>query len=279
MGIVELIGLALVAAGAGTLGAMLGLGGGVFLVPILSLGFDVPLRAAIAASAISVVANSLSGSRVYLRLRYTNLRLAMLLLVTTTAGATAGGLLAVSLPDAVLKSAFATLLLIIAGIMLSRRTPVMASTVEISQPPDPYRLEGRYADGPVGEVVSYVPVRLGAGLSLSTLAGLASGLFGIGGGPITVPLLNLVMNVPLKAAASTSAFMVGLTASASAIVYYNAGHVDPQIVIPSVLGIVLGARFGARLATRLRPDHLITIFVAVMVLLSVSMYLDAAGVI
>lgn len=279
MGIVELIGLALVAAGAGTLGAMLGLGGGVFLVPILSLGFDVPLRAAIAASAISVVANSLSGSRVYLSLRYTNLRLAMLLLVTTTAGATAGGLLAVSLPDAILKSAFATLLLVIAGIMIFRRTPVMASTVEINQPPDPYRLEGRYADGPVGVVVRYVPVRLGPGLSLSSLAGLASGLFGIGGGPITVPLLNLVMNVPLKAAASTSAFMVGLTASASAIVYYNAGHVDPQVVIPTVLGIVFGARSGARLATRLRPDHLVTIFVTVMALLSISMYLDAAGVI
>lgn len=266
-----------IASFAGTLGTMLGLGGGVFLVPILTLSFGVPLRVAIAASAISVVANSVSGSRRYLELRYTNLRLAQVLLVTTTLGALIGGLVAVSLPAGVLKGAFATLLAVIAVLMIRRQLAIGASAVELEPPPDPYRLGGLYIDGPAGEVVRYVPHRIRSGLSLSTLAGVASGMFGIGGGPLSVPVMNMVMGVPLKAAASTSAFMVGLTASVSALVYLSAGFVNPAIVIPAVFGIIVGAHFGVGLALRLHPRILVVIFVAVMSILSVFMYLDAIG--
>jgi uncharacterized membrane protein YfcA len=277
VGVAEVVALIVVAAGAGTLGTMLGLGGGIFLVPILSLVFDVPLRAAIAASAISVVANSISGSRIYLEARYTNVRLAYVLLVPMSTGAIVGGVLATSMPLAVLKIVFATLLISIAYIMVKRRNPG-AIPVGRSRAPDSLRLAGRYVDGPASDVVSYVPRRIRYGFPMASLGGVASGLFGIGGGPITVPMMNLLMRVPVKAAASTSSFMVGMTASASALIYYSRGHVDPVITIISVAGIIVGARVGARLAAKLRQDLLVILFVVVLTILALSMYLDAFGV-
>jgi hypothetical protein len=274
--IAETIGLWAVATGAGTLGTMLGLGGGIFLVPIFTLGFDIPLRDAIAASAISVVANSVSGSRVYLKLRFTNVRLGFLLLTSMTAGALVGGLVAVSLPQDILKAIFGTMLLSIAVIMYWRRIPASQLRPTRELPPDPYYLAGRFQDGFLGDVVRYVPQRLTIGVPVSSLAGVASGLFGIGGGPISVPLMNLVMKVPVKAAASTSSFMVGLTASTSAFIYYSAGSVDASVVLPAMFGIIVGARFGARLTSRIRAELLATIFIAVLVLLAASMYVDAA---
>lgn len=277
MGVAEVIALMCAAAGAGTLGTMLGLGGGVFLVPILSLVFDVPLRSAIAASAISVVANSLSGSSFYLQNRYANVRLAYVLLVPMATGAIVGGVLATSMPQTILKLIFATMLLAVAYIMVRRRNPGSVPVVRV-RAPDPLHLEGRYADGPAGDVVSYVPRRIRYGFPMASLGGVASGLFGIGGGPITVPLMNLIMRVPVKAAASTSSFMVGMTSSASALIYYSRGHVDPRITIVSVGGIVIGARIGARLTAKVRQDVLVILFVVVLSALSVSMFLETFGV-
>ncbi len=277
MGVAEVIALIMVAAGAGTLGTMLGLGGGIFLVPILSLVFDVPLRAAIAASAISVVANSISGSRVYLQSRYTNLRLAYVLLVPTATGAVVGGVLATSMPLAALKIVFATLLIAIAYIMVRRRNPgaIPPGRLRVR---DPLRIGGRYVDGPAGDVTTYVPRRVRYAFPLASLGGVASGLFGIGGGPVLVPVMNLTMRVPVKAAAATSSFMVGMTASASALIYYSRGHVAPLITIISMVGIIAGARIGVRLASRLPQHLLIVLFVVVLLVLSLSMYLDALGV-
>jgi len=258
---------------------MLGLGGGVILVPVLTLVFGLNLDVAVAASAIAVVANSVSGSGYYLRARLTNVRLALILLVSTTAGALAGGLLVVSLPEAVTKSLFALLLLYVAYVMARRRVPAApASSVEIVLPPDPYRLAGRYQDVSVNEIVNYVPHGLRIGIPVSSLAGVASGMFGIGGGPITVPLLTLVMGVPVKAAASTSSFMVGLTASASALIYYTHGSVNPRVSVAAVFGIIVGARIGARVSGRVHPTRLTLVFVVVLLLLAVSMGLQGFGV-
>ena len=257
---------------------MLGLGGGVILVPVLTLAFGVKLQSAIAASAISVVANSVSGSQAYLRLRYTNLRLGLVLVVPTAAGALAGGLLVVSLPAGVLRAIFAIFLLAVAALMIVRRSARVRALAPPVSADDPYFLEGRYADGPQSDVVHYVPRKLRTGLLGSGLAGMISGLFGIGGGPLTVPMMVLMMRVPLKAAASTSGFMVGLTASVSAFVYYNAGFVDPSVTVPALFGIIVGARVGVRIATRLRPDILGDLFIGVMVVLSGLMFLDAFGI-
>jgi uncharacterized membrane protein YfcA len=258
---------------------MLGLGGGVILVPVLTLIFGLDLETAVAASAIAVVANSISGSGTYLRARLTNVRLAFMLLVSMTAGALAGGLLVVSLSESVTKTLFALLLVYVAYVMARRRAPVIAaSSVEIVLPPDPYRLAGRYQDVSVNEIVTYVPHGLKIGVPVSSLAGVASGMFGIGGGPITVPLLTLVMGVPVKAAASTSSFMVGLTASASALIYYANGSVNPRVSVAAVFGIVVGARLGARISARVHPAHLTQLFVVVLLVLAVSMGLQGFGV-
>lgn len=258
---------------------MLGLGGGVFLVPILSLVFGVSLKTAIAASAIAVVANSASGSAVYLKARFTNIRLALLMLVAMVAGAIAGGFLAVNLPESVLKGSFGLLLLYVASVMFrrGRRAPA-PTTVETAVTDDPHRLGGRYFDAAVGGIVRYVPHKLGIGLPGASLAGIASGMFGIGGGPITVPLYTIVMGLPMKAATSTSAFMFGLTASASALVYYQNDLVDATVAVPAVLGIISGARVGAAVVRRIRPAHLNTVFVFVLAGLAMSMLLDAFGV-
>jgi uncharacterized protein len=161
----ELIAIGWVALGAGILGTMLGLGGGVILVPVLTLVFGLELQTAVAASAIAVVANSVSGSGPYLRARMTNVRLALLMLVPMAAGALVGGLLVVSLPDAVTKGLFALLLFYVAYVMARRRAPVIAaSSVEIELPPDRYRLAGRYLDVSVNKIVNYVPHGLRIGL-------------------------------------------------------------------------------------------------------------------
>ncbi len=275
----ELVAIGLVALAAGTLGTMLGLGGGVILVPVLTLVFRLDLETAVAASAIAVVANSISGSGVYLRARLTNVRLALVLLVPMSFGALAGGLLVVSLPEAVTKSLFALLLFYVVYVMARRRAPVIAaSSVEIRLPPDPHGLAGRYQDTSVNQIVDYVPRGFRIGIPVSSLAGVASGMFGIGGGPITVPLLTLVMGVPVKAAASTSSFMVGLTASASALIYYTHGSVNPRVSVAAVFGIVVGARLGARLSSRIHPARLTQVFVVVLLLLAVSMGLQGVGV-
>jgi uncharacterized protein len=273
----EVLLILLVAAGAGTLGTMLGLGGGVFLVPILSLLFGIPLKTAIAASAIAVVANSASGSAVYLKTRFTNVRLALVMLVSMVAGALIGGFLAVTLPEVILKGAFALLLYYVAFAM-SRK---VAPKVDLETPTpinDPYRLGGAYFDPAANEVVRYVPHRLRIGLPGASLAGVASGMFGIGGGPITVPLYTLVMGVPVKAATSTSSFMFGLTASASAFIYYQNDLVDPSVAVPCVLGIIGGAKIGAAINRRTRSRRLGQVFVFVMIGLATSMMLDALGV-
>jgi hypothetical protein len=273
----ELIAIAVVAAAAGTLGTMLGFGGGVILVPLLTVAFGVELKTAVAAGAISVVANSCSGSGIYLMRRFTNVRLALIMLIPSATGALVGGFVAVSLPDRVLKLVFSGLLFYLAFAM-ARRRPDAGRAQTQSLASDPQHLSGHYYDPSLDSVVTYTPRRLRLALPIASSAGVTSGMFGIGGGPIFVPLMNLIMGVPLKAAASTSAFMVGLTGSASAMVYYARGYVDPRVAVAAVFGIIGGAQLGARIATRARPMFLARVFVAVLIALAISLMLDGAGV-
>jgi uncharacterized protein len=177
-----------------------------------------------------------------------------------------------------MKTLFAALLLYVAFVMARRRLPTVASSVAIELPRDPLSLGGRYQDPSVNLIVTYVPQRIATGVPVASLGGIASGMFGIGGGPVTVPLMTLLMQVPVKAAASTSSFMVGLTASASGFVYYTSGFVNPRVTVAAVLGIVIGARVGVRFATRMRPAVLTGIFTVLLSLLAASMLLDALGV-
>jgi uncharacterized membrane protein YfcA len=268
----QAIELCIAAAGAGILGSMLGLGGGVFMVPIFTLFLGVDAKLAISSSAVSVFTYSVVGSTVHLRSRFTNLRLAMLLQVPTAAGALIGALLAVRAPERILEGLFGAVLTYAALSMFLKRR---VSHVDTSNDPDPLLLKGTYYDPASKKTVTYVPRNIYRGMGISSGAGVLSGLLGVGGGVIQVPAMNLVMSVPVKAAAGTSALMVGITSVASSFVFYSDNKIDPRIVLPAMIGIVAGAQIGSRLTRKLHTDRLIIIFVLVLLYLGLRLILQA----
>lgn len=269
------IGLGVVSAAAAILGSMLGLGGGVFLVPIFTLFFGVDQKLAIGASAVAVVTNSVVGSSVHLRSRFTNVRLAMLLQVTTATGAIAGALVAISVNERVVNVIFGLVLVYAAASMAVRRAQSVAAA---TMGADPWRLGASYRDPATGGTVRYVPTRVPAGIGVSGFAGVLSGMLGIGGGVIQVPAMNLLMRVPVKAAAGTSSFMVGITAVATTFVFYADGKIDPTIVVPAMIGIFVGSQTGSRLTRKLRTQNLVAFFVLILLYLGGSLILKAFGV-
>jgi uncharacterized protein len=276
VGIVESIVLGAAAAVAAILGSMLGLGGGVFLVPIFTLFFGIDPKIAIAASAVSVITNSVVGSTVHLRNGFTNIHLAMLLGMTTITGAIVGALLTILANASVLNFIFGLVLAAAAISMLVRRqAPVPNSAPDA---PDPFLLRASYRDRATGSDVSYVPVRVTTGLGASTFAGVLSGMLGVGGGVIQVPMMNLLMRVPMKAAAGTSALLVGMTAVATATVFYADGRIDATVVVPAMIGIFIGSQVGSNLTSRVRTANLVVVFVTIMLYLAISMILRAFGI-
>jgi uncharacterized membrane protein YfcA/uncharacterized membrane protein len=214
-----IIGIGVAALFAATFGSMLGLGGGVFLVPILTLFLDIDPRIAVGASAICVVTNSVVGSTVHIRSGFTNLRLAMLLQITTATGAIIGALIALKVNVNAINVVLGLVLIYSAVSMLRQRRTVPPPPAPDA--PDKWALRSTYADPATRANVEYIPQRMEAGMAISGGAGILSGMLGIGGGAIQVPLMNLLMKVPVKAAAGTSSFMVGLTAVATAAVFYS----------------------------------------------------------
>ncbi len=274
MVLVQSVELAGASAAAAVLGSMLGLGGGVFLVPIFTLFFGVSAKTAIAASAVAVVTNSVVGSQTHLRNGFTNLRLGMVLQVTTAIGALAGAFASVYAPENLLNVIFGFVLIYASLSMLARRQ----ASYDTSRDPDPRELGDAYDDPSTTSRVRYVPYGVRNGLGISGVAGVISGMLGVGGGVIQVPAMNLVMRVPLKAAAGTSAFMVGITAVSTAFVHYSAGNVDPTVVVPAMIGIFAGGRIGSVLTKRMKVASLLLIFVAILVFLGASMFLTGVGV-
>ncbi len=276
MDLVEALGLGGAAAIAAILGSMLGLGGGVFLVPIFTLFFGIDPKIAIAASAVSVITNSVVGSRVHLRNGFTNIHLAMLLGLTTVTGAIAGAAIALVANANVLNFIFGIVLLAAAISMLVRRqVPIPNSR---SDEPDPLELRASYVDRATGETVTYTPRNVPLGLSASGFAGVLSGLLGVGGGVIQVPMMNLLMRVPMKAAAGTSTFLVGMTAVATAAIFYADGKVDATVVVPAMIGIFVGGQLGSTFTSRMKTANLIMIFVVIMIYLAISMILKSFGI-
>lgn len=269
--------LAFIAAGmaAGTLGALVGLGGGIIIVPVLSLFLGVPIHQAVAASLVAVVATSSVAAIGYVRDEITNLRLGMTLETATTIGAIGGGLLSAHLRRETLSAVFAGFLLLNALYLIFKQ-----SRGEHAPPSEPVTgvLGGRYRDPSLGREVSYRVHDVPLGLAVSAVAGAVSGMLGIGGGPIKVPMMTSLMGVPMKAAAATSNFMIGVTACASAALYYNRGLVSPAVAVPVALGVAAGAYAGSRLARRVHGAHLSRILAAVLAVLAVQMSLAAAGV-
>lgn len=241
---------------AGLLGALTGIGGGVILTPILALHFDVPIRQAIGTSLVAVITTSAASSSVHLQRHTTDIRLAMTLELATAFGAAIMAYLVGYFNRNFLEGLFAAFLLYSSIMILSKRGKV--------------KDEEESAPALNGEVVipPYEPKRYPLGLGASLIAGALSGLLGIGGGPIKVPVMFIFMNVPLMVATATSNFMIGVTAAASAIVYYRRGDIQPGIAAPLAVGVFLGSLLGARLAPRIHTKVVVYLLVGVMLYLA-----------
>ncbi len=272
-----LVGLAMLASGVavGAFGALLGLGGGVLLVPLLTLGLGLPLREAVGVSLISVIMTSSAAAGVYLERHVANLRLGMTLELFTASGALVGGLVAFALDERLLSLLFAGLLIYAAITMF--RAGRVAPDVEI---PDPADLPDETEAPPTGTLgrlsgEGYRVRNLGRGIVGATFAGVVSALLGIGGGIIKVPLMHLSMGVPLRVATATSNMMIGITAAASAVIYVGRGGIDPYVAGPTAIGVFLGATAGSRLAHRVQVRYLRLLFVVVLLYTASQMLLRA----
>jgi uncharacterized membrane protein YfcA len=271
----QIVLLALVGFLGGAFGAMVGLGGGVFIIPVLTLFLDVPIHNAIAASLVAVVATSTTGSIAYIREELANVRLGMTMETTLTLGALAGGLVGSGLGREVLSGIFGGVMVAVALYMGVRRrssptTPAEGTTLG--------RLGGVYYDAGLEQEVRYRVRRLPLGLFIALVAGNVSGLLGVGGGFLTVPAMRLGMSIPIRAAVSTSSMMLGVTACAGAVVYFARGLVDPVVTVPLDLGVIGRAFVGSRLALKVRASILAVALAIVLFVLASQMILSAAGI-
>lgn len=253
---------------AGFLGALTGLGGGVIIVPFLVLLLHVNIDYAIGAALVSVIATSCGAAAAYVREGYTNTRIGMFLEIATTIGAICGAALANVLPNHVISIIFGVVLLYSAWLARVKHG--------LHEPPDhadpiaeKLRLDSTYPspDGPVAYHVHGVP----AGFGIMWIAGVLSGLLGIGSGAVKVLAMDRAMKLPFKVSTTTSNFMIGVTAAASAGVYLNRGYIDPGLAMPVMIGVLLGSLVGARVLTVVKVDLLRLVFQVVIVLLGLQM--------
>lgn len=266
---------------AGAFGSLLGLGGGLLIVPLLTFGFGLPLREAVGVSLICVIMTSSAAAGVYLERHVANLRLGMALELFTAIGALIGASIAFLLDERLLSLLFGGLLLYVAVTMARAREvePTLISDDDESvdssglAPSTPVLTTLDRLSGP-----GYRVRNLGRGIVGSTGAGVVSALLGIGGGIIKVPVMHLSMGVPLRVATATSNMMIGITASASAIIYLIRGGIDPYVAGPTAIGVFLGATAGSRLAHRVNLRYLRILFVVVLVWTGIQMLLRALQV-
>jgi uncharacterized membrane protein YfcA len=255
---------------AGLIGSLVGVGGGLIVVPALTLLMGVDIRHAIAASIVAVVATSSSAASTYVRERITNIRLGMLLETATVTGAICGALLAAFVSGRFLYVLFGCVLTWTAWNMWLKKA---AEGRDVPHDPlaDRLKLHSSFFDKASNSEIAYKVSRTKLGLFVSGLAGLMSGLLGIGGGVLKVPVMNLAMGVPIKAATATSNFMIGITAATGAAVYFMRGDVNPFIAAPVAVGVILGAKLGARLLGGLKGRVVKIIFVAILAVTAVQM--------
>ena len=268
-----------IALGSGFLGALLGLGGGVIMVPLMIFLLDVPIHIASGASIVAVVATSSAAASVYVRDEVTNMRLGMFLELATTLGALTGASFMAMAAESLLKTVFGLSLIYASTVMWfqlrnSRRSWVNKPNDWLAER---LSLGGSYYDEARGEQISYGVAKTLNTFGISYVAGVVSGLLGIGGGGIKVPAMNVVSSVPMKVAVATSNFMIGVTAAASALVYIRHGFCDGFVTAPVVLGTLVGSYIGARVTGRLRGMFLKRVFVAVLLLLGLRMIASGVG--
>lgn len=262
-----------ISTGAGILGSVLGLGGGIVVVPALTLLLHVDIRYAIGASIVSVIATSSGAAAAYVRERMTNLRVAMLLEVATTTGAMSGAFLAGKLTGRWLYVIFGVMLGISALMMLRKQKVEQASAAPVptDRLADRLRLHASYYDEAARHEVHYRVRHTRIGLMLMYIAGVISGLLGIGSGALKVLAMDLAMGLPIKVSTATSNFMIGVTAAASSGVYFARGDIDPFVASPVAAGVLIGATLGTRLLVKLRSHHVRGLFILILLFIAMQM--------
>lgn len=258
---------------AGLVGAIFGLGGGVLIIPFLTLVEGVPVPLAVGASIVSVVATSSASAAAYVQDHLTNLRLGMFLEVGTVAGAITGAYVAAFLEPNILFLLFGIMLLYATTMMISGRRIDFPERVNPDKLSKALHLGGEYPEQTVKANLKYEVTRTPHTLGISYIAGIVSGLLGVGGGIISVPTMNLISKVPVKVASATSNFMIGVTAAASSSVYFLRGDVHPLLVAPLMIGVVVGAAIGTRVLRVTPPNRVKITFAVLLGVVSILMIL------
>jgi hypothetical protein len=265
---------------AGLVGALVGVGGGILVVPALTLLFGVPIQYAIGASIVSVIATSSGSASAYVRDRITNLRIGMFLEIGSTVGAVIGAVSSIAL----VRSGYAWVVFLTFGVLLFISAYSSASRIReerrkgseiINQKPnkvsDALNLRGVYYDKATKTNIGYVADRVFAGFGVMVIAGVLSALLGVGGGVLKVVGMDSFMKLPFKVSTTTSNFMIGVTAAASTGIYYAAGFVNPFIAAPVAIGVVIGAFAGTKVLVRTKPGPLRWVFVVVLIVIALEM--------
>lgn len=253
---------------AGFLGALTGLGGGVVLVPLLTIFFHVDLRYAIGASLVSVIATSSGSAAAYVKEGFSNIRIGMFLEIATTLGALLGAYLTAKVPANAIAIIFGIVLMYSAYV--SRRT---RPRTNVEHPPDPLatklKMNGSFPD--TSGIRHYNVYRVPAGFGIMYIAGTLSGLLGIGSGALKVVAMDQAMKIPFKVSTTTSNFMIGVTAAASAGIYLSRGYIDPSLAMPVMIGVLIGSLMGTRVLVKTQTRLLRLVFSGVIVLLGLQM--------
>lgn len=262
---------------AGILGSLLGLGGGIIVIPALTLALGFNMQEAIGASLVGVIASSTGAATRYVREGFTNVRLGMLLETSTTIGSVLGAVVAIYLDQMILLLLFSAILVYSAVHMLTKKEKVFRPE-DIGEEGQMLDLSCTYVDPKSGGEVCYGVKGVKTGLGASLVAGGLSGLLGVGGGVIKVPVMNACMCVPMKAATATSNFMIGVTALAGALIFFRQGLIEPVLAATVAIGILFGAMIGTRLIDKVDNASLRRMFGAVLIMVAVLMVLKALGI-
>ena len=261
----------LIGIGAGVVGSILGLGGGIIIVPALTLCFGMSMRTAVAASTVSIIATSTGAAVAYLRDRLTNTRVAIWLEMGTSTGALCGALVAGFISQRMLFVLFGVLLSYSAYNMFKTRREALPVEVVRDSLSLRLKLIGSYYDKALGQRVDYQVTRTFPGLIIMFFSGAAAGLLGIGAGIFKVPAMDQVMRMPFKASTATSNFMIGVTAASGGVVYFARGDVQPLVAGPVVLGVLLGAVAGARMMVRMKANRIRLCFIPIIAYTAIEM--------
>jgi uncharacterized membrane protein YfcA len=271
---IEILAFSLIA---GFLGSLLGLGGGIIIIPTLTLLMGIDIKYAIGASIVSVIATSSGSAIAYLKDKITNVRVGMFLEIATTTGALTGAFIAGLVSTKYLYIIFGLLLLYSAFNMFKKRKQELPKDFESHPIALKLKLPGSYYDKAISEEIHYNVTGVYGGFGMMYVAGVISGLLGIGSGVFKVIAMDSFMKLPMKVSTATSNFMIGVTAAASAAIYLSRGDIDPKIAAPVALGVLIGASIGTKIMQRLKSSTLRMIFIPVLLYVSIQMIVKGVG--